>query len=83
VGGQDRRRRQAPASRQHSFEVIVQGDDRRAVVEGVEPVRSTIEQQHGNIRQRAWAEAAALVEMDNVPQLAPLPLLVVQVGRHR
>jgi hypothetical protein len=75
--------RKMPFGGEERLDIIVEGDNQRAIVERMEPVGPTIEQEHGDIRQRARPQAAALVEVHRVTQLAPLPFLVVEVGWHR
>jgi len=83
VLGQRLRRRQVRVCRQHRVDVVVQRDDALLGVDRVKPDMVAVKQQQSNVGKRARTEAAALGEVYLVAQPSPLPLLMVQVCRHR
>ena len=64
---------------QKRLDVVKNRQHTRSVVYRVEPDRTAVNDEHDHIRQDAWTQAPSLVEMDPVPQAAPLPFGMIEV----
>jgi len=83
VGHQQGRGRQAAVGVPHRLDVIVECAHERLGVDRVEPQRLTIEEQKDDVGEGAGTEAAADGEVYDIAEPSPLPLVVVDLGRHR
>jgi len=83
MGHQQGRGGQAPVGVQHRLDVSVERAHERLGVDRVEPQCLTIEEEKDDVAERARTEAAADGEVYDVAEPSALPLVVVELGRHR
>lgn len=83
VLGQLRRRRNESIGADHRLDVVEDQPDMPRRVHRVKPDGPAVEHQTGDVRQRAGAKAPGLGQVDDVPQLAPQPLLLERLRRNR
>ena len=79
IGG----RRQHLIGLNHGFDVVVERYHQLWLIERMKPNRLAIKHQHGHIRQRAWPQTTAHIQMDNIAQLAAFPFMLVNFGPNR
>src|SRR5262249_59863242 len=65
------------------FDPVVEGQDLLRSRHGVKPRLPPLEEQHDHVGEGAGAETAANGEVHAIAQAPPLPLLVVELARHR
>ena len=81
--GQRGRRRQKAIGGNHPVEVIVDRQNLRLVVDGLEPDAASVEEYQHHVQERARPEAAAHRELDVIADLPPFIFLLVEIDKHR